>query len=239
MNMMLIIAIDASTKRGRPAKDEAKPTKKRKTPDQEDAGPTTKKPKVEKAEKVAKVVKPKATPKPRLPKLKVIVNQPHYTKKVNVYVFGEGSNGELGLGSAKNAIDVKRPRLNPNLLADKVGIVKIATGGMHCVALSHDNQIYTWGVNDQGALGRDTTWDDAKMKDADDNGSDSDSDDDDDSGMNPREATPTAIPQEEFPAGTTFVDVAAGDSISFALTDDGLVYGWGTFRVSSIIIFPQ
>jgi len=28
------------------------------------------------------------------------------------------------------------------------------------------------------------------------------------------------------------VDVAAGDSCSFALTTEGAVYGWGTFRVS-------
>ena len=61
------------------------------------------------------------------------------------------------------------------------------------------------------------------------------SDDDDpdaDTGMNPHEATPAAIPQDAFPEGTTFVKVAAGDSASFALTDDGQVYGWGTFRVS-------
>lgn len=30
-----------------------------------------------------------------------------------------------------------------------------------------------------------------------------------------------------------FVQVATGDSASFALTDDELVYGWGSFVVSS------
>ena len=30
------------------------------------------------------------------------------TQRMHVYVFGEGSSGELGLGTAKNAIDVKR-----------------------------------------------------------------------------------------------------------------------------------
>jgi regulator of chromosome condensation len=102
---------------------------------------------------------------------------------------------------------------------------------MHCVALTHDNKILTWGVNDQGALGRDTTWE-GGLKDIDENDSDSSSDDGSDSGLNPREAIPTAIPSDAFPEGTVFVEVAAGDSGSFALTDDGLVYGWGTFRVS-------
>jgi len=59
---------------------------------------------------------------------------------------------------------------------------------------------------------------------------DSDSDEDGDSGLNPSESTPTAISSEYFPEGTKFVDIAAGDSISFALTETGLVYSWGTFR---------
>lgn len=150
-------------------------------------------------------------------------------------MFGEGSSGELGLGPAKNAVDVKRPRLNPLLPADDIGVVQVAVGGMHCVALTHDNKILTWGVNDQGALGRNTTWE-GGYKDIDDaDNSDSDDDSDDDSGLNPHESTPTAIPAESFPDGTVFVEVVAGDSSSFALTDDGLVYGWGTFRVSELL----
>ena len=159
---------------------------------------------------------------------KVINTAPN--KKMNIYVMGEGSAGELGLGSAKGVTDVKRPRLNALLSAETVGVVQIATGGMHVLALTHDNKIVTWGVNDQGALGRDTTWS-GGLKDV--NGDDSDSDAGSDSGLNPRESTPTAISSDSFPENTVFVQVAAGDSISMALTDEGLVYGWGTFRVSS------
>ncbi len=161
---------------------------------------------------------------------KVVINTAP-TTKLHVYVCGEGSAGELGLGSAKNVIDVKRPRLNPNLAADTVGVVQLAVGGMHVAALTHDNKILTWGVNDQGALGRDTTWD-GGMKDADD-----DESVESDSGLNPKESTPIAIPSDAFPEGTVFVQLAAGDSTTFALTDDGKVYGWGTFRVS--LTFPS
>jgi regulator of chromosome condensation len=71
----------------------------------------------------------------------------------------------------------------------------------------------------------------APTKDADAD-SDSSDDGDEDSGLNPKESTPTAIPGSLFPAEVNFVQVAASDSASFALTENGQVYGWGTFRVS-------
>lgn len=162
------------------------------------------------------------------PKLAITLNSAPI-QKLDIYVFGSGEYGELGLGSirrdGKKPTDVRRPRLNDLLDAETVGVVQLDVGGMHTIALTHDNKIYTWGVNDNGALGRDTRWT------APDTGDDSDSDDDD-TGINPRESTPTAIPQDAFAAGEIFVQVAATDSASFALTDEGLVYGWGTFCVS-------
>lgn len=193
--------------------------------------PAPKKRKAEASDKEQPAPKPKKTRATKPPKPKVVINSAP-AARLNVFVCGEGSSGELGLGAGKNAIDVKRPVLNPNLLADQVGVVQIATGGMHCVALTHDNKILTWGVNDLGALGRDTTWDGGYKDIKDANKNDSDDDSDDDTGLNPRESTPTAIPSESFAEGTVFVEVVAGDSSSFALTDDGQVYGWGTFRVS-------
>lgn len=151
---------------------------------------------------------------------------------MDVYVFGSGDTGELGLGNVrrdgKKPKNVFRPRLNDLLSAGKTGIVQIAVGGMHCVALSYDNKLYTWGVNDNGALGRDTSKDPKETEDAE---SDSDSDDDD-IGLNAKESTPAAIPSKSFPEGTKFAQVVAGGSHSFVLTTTGLVYGWGTFLVS-------
>ncbi|KAH9825530.1 Guanine nucleotide exchange factor SRM1 [Teratosphaeria destructans] len=155
-----------------------------------------------------------------------VINEPP-TDRLKVYVFGEGSAGELGLGTAPTAIDVKRPRLNPNLDAEKVGVVQIVAGGMHCIALTADNKILTWGVNDDGALGRETqsgnkyvSMDDAA------------SDDSETNGLNDRESVPMEPDWSttQIADGTRWVQVAAGDSTCFALTDDGRVYGWGTFR---------
>lgn len=98
---------------------------------------------------------------------------------------------------------------------------------MHCVALTHDQQILTWGVNDLAALGRNTTWE-APIQDADDSDSDEEGGD-----LNPLESTPTAIPAESFVSNVAdFAQVIATNSASFVLTVDGLVYGWGTFSVS-------
>ncbi|KAJ3940423.1 uncharacterized protein N0V96_009422 [Colletotrichum fioriniae] len=158
------------------------------------------------------------------------------TQILDVYVFGEGSSGELGLGSkkldGKKIVDVKRPRLNPKLDAKDVGVVQVACGGMHVAALTKDNKILTWGVNDQGALGRDTNWD-GGLRDAD---AEEEEDDEDDSGINPHESTPTAVDTTHFAPDAKFTQVVASDSATFALTEDGRVYGWGTFRSSDGIL---
>ena len=167
----------------------------------------------------------------RAPKPKQILNY-RATDALNVYVFGSGDSGVLGLGPQCSTDDVLRPRLNPNLSASSVGVIQIATGGMHCVALTRDNKILTWGVNDHGALGRDTEWSggwvDMESKGPEDRDQDSDSDGRE---LNPKESTPTAIDDSCFPTDTVFTQVAAGDNATFALTEEGLVYGWGTFKV--------
>jgi regulator of chromosome condensation len=198
--------------------------------------------------KKAKVDAPKAAPKakkaavdpskpaPRGPRRvrgkKTEINAIRYTEPLKVFVFGEGSSGELGFGATRKAIDVKRPRYNEPL--SNQNVVRMAAGGMHVVALTKDNRILTWGVNDNGALGRDTSNADVKMRDV---NAEEDSDSEDETGgLNDLEATPTAVSAEYFPEDTVFVDVAAGDSCSFALTTEGAVYGWGTFRKNEGIL---
>ncbi|PHH64491.1 hypothetical protein CDD81_4566 [Ophiocordyceps australis] len=212
-------------------------SRKRKAQDEDETD--TKPNGIEKDNKSTATSLTRASKAPRINIGKKINEAP--TQILDVYVFGEGSSGELGLGSrrvnGKKPMDVKRPRLNDKLSAKSVGVVQVACGGMHAVALTHDNQILTWGVNDQGALGRDTTWE-GKLVEADDDGDtvmDVD-EDEDDTGINPRESTPTTISLDCFAPGTVFVQVVASDSATFALTEDGRVYGWGTFRSSDGVL---
>jgi regulator of chromosome condensation len=162
-----------------------------------------------------------------------LTNNKTPTTRLEVYVFGEGSAGELGLGP-KNATDVVRPQLNTLLDADKVGVVDIAAGGMHAVALTHDGHVLTWGVNDNYTLGRETAWDGGVRDIAE--GGDASEDESEDGELNPYESTPTAIPAGNFGKETRIVQVTAGDSATFAITEKGFVYGWGTFAVSN---FPS
>ena len=66
-------------------------------------------------------------------------------------MFGGGVSGGLGLGPKGR--DVTRPRLNAKFDAQEVGIVALTAGGMHSAALTRDDWILTWGVNDEMALG--------------------------------------------------------------------------------------
>lgn len=140
-----------------------------------------------------------------------------------VYVFGDGSAGELGLGSVKGAVDVFVPKHNPHL----DNVVQLSAGGMHGVALTEEGEVLTWGVNDQGALGRKTNWK-GRTRDVDE------ASDDEDEGLdlNPLESTPTRVDLKIVDKKDKVIEVAAGDSSTFVVTEAGQVYGWGSFRVS-------
>ncbi|KAF3926145.1 Alsin [Orbilia brochopaga] len=170
-------------------------------------------------------------PVPKARNIKVV--RERSTARLDVFVFGKGDMCELGLGTSAKARTVTRPRLNAFLSTDTVGVVEVAVGGMHTAVLTHDGQILTWGVNDQNALGRNTTWD-APEVDVDKAGGDDDDDSDDDAEINPIESTPGAV--EGLPAAVNIVGIACSDSLTLAITDTGFVYAWGTFRCSDGIL---
>ncbi|KAK9368870.1 regulator of chromosome condensation 1/beta-lactamase-inhibitor protein II [Lipomyces kononenkoae] len=145
------------------------------------------------------------------------------TEPLNIYVCGTGSMSELGLGPDAKNKEVKRPRLNPFLPIDRVAIVDFAVGGAHVLAIDKRGKLWSWGCNDHGALGRDTSGgEEGLLRDA-----DADSDDDD-GDLNPLESTPALV--ENLPDDLVFVQVAASDSLSLALTSEGRLWAWGTFR---------
>lgn len=120
----------------------------------------------------------------------------------HVLTLGQGDVGQLGLG--EDILERKKPAIVKGL--DDLEIVQVECGGMHTVALTDSGKVYTWGCNDEGALGRVT------------------------SSENGEEFTAGPVQDIE---SVNVVMVSAGDSHTMALSDQGTVYGWGTYRDAS------
>lgn len=70
------------------------------------------------------------------------------TEDKEVYSWGIGENGQLGMGDIDN-----RPL--PSLISSLKGLnpVKISCGWGHNVLLTEDGRVYTWGYGESGCLG--------------------------------------------------------------------------------------
>lgn len=118
-------------------------------------------------------------------------------QKGRVVSCGQGDVGQLGLG--EDIMETTRFKFVSAMGDD---IVDICAGGMHSVALDVHGKVWTFGCNDEGALGRPTS---------------SDTD----------EGTPSIV---QLPSSA--VRITAGDSHTAALLDNGKVFAWGAFRDS-------
>ncbi|OWK13032.1 RCC1 [Cervus elaphus hippelaphus] len=141
-----------------------------------------------------RVAKRRSPPEDALPKSKK-VKEPGM-----VLTLGQGDVGQLGLG--ENVMERKKPAL----VSIPEDIVQAEAGGMHTVCLSKSGQVYSFGCNDEGALGRDTSVEGSEM-------------------------VPGKVDLQE-----KVVQVSAGDSHTAALTEDGRVFLWGSFRDNNGVI---
>eukprot|EP00438_Fugacium_kawagutii_P026681 Skav219939 [mRNA] locus=scaffold2879:52823:64108:+ [translate_table: standard] len=123
----------------------------------------------------------------------------------DVFVHGSGECDQLGLG------DEMRERRKPTLLKELVGkqICEIAVGAMHVLCISAGGGLYSWGCNDDGALGR-------VSSDGSDGG--------------PSDVEPNKV---DMPSGVVVRKVSCGDCHSCALDDRGRLWLWGTYKDSN------
>lgn len=110
-------------------------------------------------------------------------------------IFGEDTCGELGQG------DIGVVKKTPTNVTFKQSISSVVCAPVHTLTLTSDGKVYSYGCNDEGALGRITDGDETL------------------------EATPALVPIDG-----KVVKISAGDSHSAALTSDGKVLIWGNFR---------
>merc|ERR1712032_1296126 len=123
------------------------------------------------------------------------------TKKTQVFSSGNSGYGQLGHGDTKEIHELTEIQA----LSDKM-ITKVAAGNFHSLALPADGQtLFAWGKLDQGALG---------LYDEDKTISYTATD---------YLATPTEVAFPSTLGNSSIVDIAAGETSSFAITDTGAV----------------
>ncbi|CAM9441739.1 unnamed protein product, partial [Phaeothamnion confervicola] len=113
-----------------------------------------------------------------------------------VMTWGDNDCNQLGY-DRDGKLDA-RPRVVRALR--NISATQIACGSLHSVLLTDSGRLWTWGVNDDGALGRPGPQD-----------------------------VPTLVGAAAV-EGLRFLQVAAGDCHSVALTTAGDVYAWGCFK---------
>ncbi|EEY53266.1 regulator of chromosome condensation (RCC1)-like protein [Phytophthora infestans T30-4] len=113
--------------------------------------------------------------------------------------FGSGDCGQLGHGVEKDKdLMVEFPLVVRPLV--KLEIVRVACGGLHSAAITSAGEVFTWGCDDDGALGR--------VGD---------------------ENIPTKV-TGFGPQQATAVQVVGGDCHTAVVTLAGKVYTWGCYR---------
>ena len=112
----------------------------------------------------------------------------------SVWSWGDGQEGRLGHGD-------ETERGQPEKIEALAGqrVVAVSAGDVHCLALSADGAVWSWGYGEQGRLGH---------------------------GDQQNQLLPKKV---EALAGQRAVAVSAGAEHSIALTADGAVWSWGTF----------
>ncbi|GFN81530.1 E3 ubiquitin-protein ligase herc2-like, partial [Plakobranchus ocellatus] len=114
-----------------------------------------------------------------------------------VYGTGYGAGGRLGVGGTDS---VATPTLLESLQHVFVKKLAVNSGGKHCLALSAEGEVYSWGEGEDGKLGH---------------GNKSPCD------------RPRVI---ECLRGKEIVDIAAGGAHSACITSNGELYTWGKGR---------
>lgn len=112
-----------------------------------------------------------------------------------VYTWGTNSNGQLGIDTTTTYRPI------PQVLIDIPQMTTISAGDDFVVALDVDGNIWTWGNNENGQLGR------GDIGEA-------------------YSATPQMLNVQANSQNVKFINVVAEKDFAFALTNSGSVYSW-------------
>ncbi|CAB3375688.1 Hypothetical predicted protein [Cloeon dipterum] len=119
------------------------------------------------------------------------------TAEGHVYATGYGAGGRLGTGSTDS---VTTPTLIESIQHICIKKVAVNSGGKHCLALTENGEVYSWGEGDDGKLGH---------------------------GSKNTCEKPKIV---EVLLGKEVINVACGGAHSAAITSSGEIYTWGKGR---------
>ncbi|RDB19904.1 Protein pim1 [Hypsizygus marmoreus] len=151
----------------------------------------------------------------------------HKRPGLSLFVWGAGNFGQFGMGPDVLG-ELDKPKKNPwveqemqkgTFGEEGAGLESVEAGGLHTLFIDEKGTVWTCGVNDDAALGRITQ----NVPDP----------ENPDTFLDVDELTSIPHPlqslvDENFRA----VQVASGDSICAALSQDGDLRVWGSFRVN-------
>lgn len=79
-----------------------------------------------------------------------IVSLNIYCLHPQLYATGYGAGGRLGIGGTES---VSTPTLLESIQHVYIRKVAVNSGGKHCLALSSEGEVYSWGEAEDGKLG--------------------------------------------------------------------------------------
>eukprot|EP00466_Bigelowiella_natans_P013734 jgi/Bigna1/90158/estExt_fgenesh1_pg.C_630111 len=127
--------------------------------------------------------------------------------KGGLYLWGAGNSKQLGFkGKSERFLDTHMNPLKVKTLKDKQ-IKNLALGAKHAIVCTQKGEVLSWGSNDFGQLGT---------------GEEEDYQDDDDYFLC------TGPQMVKLPGGGRCHCVYAGTDLSYALTEEGKLFGWGS-----------
>lgn len=134
-------------------------------------------------------------------------------RKGALYLWGAGNNRQLGFKGRKNPrlLDTHMKPVHVQTLGGK-SVLRCAIGSRHVVVATKDGEVWSWGGNQFGQLG---------YEDDEDDDEDEDGEEDESACAGPRRV-------DFGRCKDAFARVYADHDISFAITDGGRLFGWGT-----------
>lgn len=127
------------------------------------------------------------------------------TRDGRAFCWGSDSNGQLGENTDGDNLDEPTPvQVDTSALGSTATFRSVAVGGSHTCGLASTGAAFCWGRDAAGQLGEDADADNAD------------------------EPVPVQVDTTALTPGSQFIKLALGDGHTCGLTDDDLVYCWGS-----------